>query len=341
MARKPKDESQKCKNRNASTALRKNTEPIADALDRVWVWWLNEEVLDDLAVEELHDHRNAITDACRSLAVDTVGDLFGEAATIIATAARASSLVLNTGTEAAHRLHRTRNVLAALLWTLSWSAGHNPCSVIEDLPTLLRRPGGKNRRVHDDEILLLRLRAIYRLHRTRRFLAAGIMYAVTEGGAWPVETTRLVIGDFDNPARPRTVKIRDEAARADTVARQIAIPGWAQRALPHALARFTGPGRLSAQCVFAGDSANQKNSPSIVATQSLTRAMNDMGIDDNLVATEPVYWRAATIARTRGIPAAARQIGWVDENAVERLTPHVHRYNPPVTNRPTQSFEGF
>jgi hypothetical protein len=317
-ARKPTHDPRK--RRTPVDILTTDTTPIAQAFDHAWASWAATHILDDLDTTPFEDRRDAVLHASSNLSVHDVGALMRNSTRVIAAAAEVNSLQKFARPQQRHLAHRTRNIISALLWTTAQKRGLNPCTIIEEMPKMpVRIAGTGPRPAQDDEILLLRLRALNRLSRAPKFIGAGVMYALAESGAWPVETTRATLHDFDDPAAPTTFRVRADAARTDTRERLLALPRWAQDPLGPALARQKSNDPRQQRCVYLGDQSNKFNSASVTSTQTMIRAIEDVGIDAGLMPQEVVYWRAGQLARTAGRQEAVRIVGFTDENATTNL----------------------
>lgn len=107
------------------------------------------------------------------------------------------------GTEDMHRLHRQRNLLAALLATPELAAGGNLDAALATMPVLAtRRTMHTFRPFTADEMLLCRLVATAAARRPRS-LQGATTFALADGGATPGETTGVRVCDLDRWQAPR------------------------------------------------------------------------------------------------------------------------------------------
>lgn len=206
------------------------------------------------------------------------------------------------------RLHRARNVLAAMLATA--------CTAGKPVPAGLYAPpmraGAKGRPATDDEILLMRTMALAYSRTGGRTHNPAVSYVLAEAGARPAETTMVRPCDFDKPRTPASVHL--PGMKKGVYARDVIVPAWGRPVLALALEAHFGRGepRHMHRHPLAYDGKHEpgRAKASASVTGNLKRLMRNAGIPaDRLTATSITRWRIEKVATRDGLDAAHRLLG--------------------------------
>lgn len=279
----------------------------------------------NLTLEDIYDAASAIStaDLCEDLrlaktiervraAIDEVqpddaDHLFASSEQVIA---RASGVDLNgqfLKLPDADKVHRCRNVLAAIIALAADLADADPKPALGRVPSVVRpRPGGRRRALTDDEVLVLRVYATY-LMRTARRVEPAITYLITEAGANPSEVTAVTPKRLIPTMAPNEVRL--PGVQGLVPKRKVAIPAWGQVPLRTALTHHVAshPGANTTPIAYRGKKPAGGSVASACASGNLKRLFREVGIDHGSVtATSVVRWRVAATQRTHGVKAAAR-----------------------------------
>ncbi len=240
------------------------------------------------------------------------------------------------------RVNSARNLLAALVAQLTMSAGEDPTDVLQVLPKVMPENGEKGRAAHDDEILLLRLRALYRLTRTGTAKLPAIQYILVEAGAFPSETTVVTVNDVDfTNANGATVALPGVGTADIRAARRtVPLPPWAVDPLAaalHDLYAGSQRGAPEQPIAYRGNRAPGGHKASATASSNLARLIREAGLDGRgLTGLSPNRWRLLSEARARGLRAAQAVGG---KPKVDGLLTHLH--NPDLDfKRPQKRTRG-
>lgn len=266
--------------------------PLSEALDTARAWWPDHHLLDDLDTPQVERDLDDLLTASHDLDIRTIGEALPRAADLITRVADVKSITSFLKDPDSHRVYRLRNHLAAALSACVQAHEQDPTLVIKDLPLPQPRAGGIDRRLLDDEVLLMRLRAVHCIHKGGRHRRSGVQYALIEAGALPVESTTVFLKDFDNPRRPMRVRLPGARYHAS---RTIALPRWTQPLLAEAfdaLLATSVEATTTARVAYGGDAVNSKN-PSAAASIMLRRTMISAGLTEDCVKPIGVLkWRA-------------------------------------------------
>ncbi|WGL52148.1 hypothetical protein P5P86_19620 [Nocardioides sp. BP30] len=278
---------------------------LATAFSDTLGWWDQYDALVDLDLGAVLEDVRAVASGSA-----TVGDLHANATTIIQRVSGARSLNQFTSAEAANALHASRNVLAAFMLAshvLYGSDAHATYKLLQTLPTLAPRHGGKARPAHDDEILLTRTAAMHSLRRGGGYPRTAVQYAVAESGAHPVETTAVRPTDFDSLTVPTTVYL-DGPSRWYR-ARTVPLTAFARHVVREGINAHLAAdrhGHQSRMC-FTGTTAG---SASASSTNCLKHLAERVGITaPSLEGSYAMRWRAHKEMRDNGVGAALQLLG--------------------------------
>jgi hypothetical protein len=282
---------------------------VHQAINTAQRWWQDNHLLDDLDSIGLEYDLNRITRVCERLGLHTYRDVVDNAACVIATAAEVEvgRLTRFSSTEQSHRLFRIRNHVGALLAAIAQDFGDDPSIVTVRLPEPAPRAGGINRACFDDEILLLRHRALHALVHGGRALMAGCQYALTEAGALPSETTTVHADDLNHLRQPTAVKLA--GARYHTT-RTVELPRWTHRPLTLALDEHLAHDDRASTDKIAYGGQKSGGAASAAASLMLRRTMISAGLTEDCVQPMGVVkWRAKHTLHTHGFIAAMTLLG--------------------------------
>lgn len=252
-------------------------------------WWDSHHLLDDLNTTHLDHDIEIITEACHRLDLTTFEQMLSNLESLLSETTGVTRLTQFNNATDSHALYRVRNHLGALLSAAAQSNGDDPSLVIAALPIPAPRVGDTSRRCVDDEILLLRQRAVHSINTGGRLLMAGLQYALSEAGAMPVETAAVLAAHFDHPRRPTSVAL--EGARYHE-SRTVALPRWTLAPLAHGLDQHLAQDEraLSKNVAYGGKQSG--NVASAAASAMLRRTLILAGLTEDCVEPKGVVkWR--------------------------------------------------
>ncbi len=245
------------------------------------------------------------------------------------------------GTEDMHRLHRQRNLFAALLATPELAAGGNLDAALATMPVLaIRRTMHTFRPFTADEMLLCRLVATAAARRPRSLQGAAT-FALADGGATPGETTGVRVCDltrtpapsgFALPGSVRTIPLPYDPAYATEqlpqrqlrAARTGRLDNWGSRIVTRqltALARAAG-GELDPTTRISYGGGHQPGGKE--ATMSAQRVIDGVLVKAGLyhladITAKSVSIYAAFVAAARDDRQAALALTGETEHRTRRL----------------------
>ncbi|MGY1713087.1 hypothetical protein ACI78R_01380 [Geodermatophilus sp. SYSU D01106] len=245
------------------------------------------------------------------------------------------------GSEDMHRLHRQRNLLAALLASPELAAGGNLDALLATMPILAaRRTMHTFRPLTADEVLLCRLVATAAARRPRSLQGAAT-FALADGGATPGETTGVRVCDLDRRQAPsgfallgstRTIPLPyDPAHSTDELpqrqlraARTGRLDDWGSRIVTRqlaVLARAAG-GELDPAARVSYGGGHQPGGQQ--ATMSAQRVIDGILVKGGLyhladITAKSVSLYAAQVAADRGDRQAALALTGETEHRTRRL----------------------
>ncbi|MFC5175645.1 hypothetical protein [Nocardioides taihuensis] len=280
-------------------------------------WWRANHVLDDLDSDRIHDDLARVADACGHLGVTTYRELHRHAADVIKEVTSLASPTAYALREDADALNRTRNSIGAALSAVAQHHGADAAIAIAAMPDVAPRAGGSHRLPADDEILLLRQRALHTIVQGGQRLIEGCQYSLVETGMTPVETTEIRGTDFDHLRAPTTVHSKGGPYNGE---RTLALPPWA---CPVVAAR------LDEQCAGSDRAVHDRlcftGKPGAIASASaatnLRRYMYESGftLHDRPVPQAIVGWRVARVMTAQGWDDAQILLGKKQVAQVERF----------------------
>jgi len=237
------------------------------------------------------------------------------------------SLTKFTNHRTSREANALRNTLAALLVQIAIHRGQSPVSVTGQLPTMMPENGESGRAAHDDEILLLRIVALYRLTKSGQAKIPGISYVLVESGAFPSETTVVTLDDIQQQATTALSVDLPGVGTADIRAksRTVMIPGWAAKPLGQALRDLTTGKRQklpTEPIAYGGNHEPGGHDASATASGNAARLIKQAGLAGRgLTGLSPNRWRAHHVLKTEGLARAQKFAG---KPTVDGLLTHLH-----------------
>lgn len=287
--------------------------PLDQASNDALAWWDDYQMLNDL---DLGNDLDAVLSAAHDHGLTTVADLRRDAKRVIARVTGVDHINNFTTGPTANDLHRTRNIIASLIFAAQVRHGSNPKSpydLIARLPSIAPRHGSKRRPLYDDEVLLTRSAAVHTLHVGGRSLPVASQYALAESGAYPMETTSVTPTHFDDVTSPTTVLLPGVSSWSSE--RRVRLTPFAARLLADALDRHLAAGANAQtwRLCFRGGSC--KASASASAGQNLKNLSKKVGITQPaLEGSASTRWRVRKELQDKGEVAALRLMGKVKQD---------------------------
>lgn len=312
--------------------------PLDRAANEAVCWWDEYSMLDDL---DLGNDLDAVLQVAQSLGLDTLAGLHHGAAKVIAGVVGIADITKFTTATAANSLHRTRNSVSALLFAAEVRYGANrrgPYEVIETLPAIAPRHGGKRRPLHDDEVLLTRSAAVYTLRCGGRSVPVASQYALAESGAYPMETTSVEPIDFDSVTTPTTVSLPGVHTWSNE--RQVRLTPFAARLITESLDRHLAAGGSAVTWRLCYRGEGTKGSASASSSNNLKNLTKKVGITHPVLeGSATTRWRIHKELEDKGGIAALGLMGKVQmtENGPNYRVSKVYEF----LNLPTQSSPSF
>lgn len=333
--------------------LRKNREADSNALDQMpdrvldvsitaivntaADWWRVNNLLDDLDEDAIHGDLALIADACGRLDVTTYLALHQRAAEVVREVTSITNLTAYASAEDADALNRTRNSIGAALSAVALHHGAPATIAVAAMPDVAPRAGGTRRLHADDEVLLMRQRALHTITEGGQHLIEGCQYALVETGMAPVETTEIRGTDFDHLRSPTTVHSRGGSYNGE---RTLTLPRWAR---PVVAARLDELCAGSDRAVYDRLCFTGKGGAvaSASAGTNLRRYMYESGLTlhDRPVPHALLGWRVARTA-TRDWEEARVLLARKGVGQVERFLSQFITVAPEIPE-PISTFDGF
>jgi hypothetical protein len=276
---------------------------------------------------------NEIMDASSRLALSTASDLVTNQTDVIRHLTGVHFLSEYQPTIMADRLHRYRNVIAAIAATTALSFGGKADAVYTLMPNLKRRTTHLGRPLTDDEILLARvdaLRASLKSASSQRAVA----YALTDAGMAPVETTQVgpvhLGPDLDRP------ELVEAPGNQHLSSRLLSLDGYSSRILARRLEHVADPSSEIPIDYKATKVHDDAYAAGASVSAMLSRLLKDIKVaNDDVIPSSITLWRVTTVLKSDGDEAAARvsgrsskeqmlaSLGITPEQRARQLTPKV------------------
>ena len=269
--------------------------------------WQGLHLLDDLDTHALRRDLTMFLTACQDLDLTTYAAVLDNLSPVIAEASGIKTSQFLSAKDS-HEQFRVRNHLAAVLAATAMEFGNNPVLVLEHLPTPHPRAGGVHRPCADDEILLLRHRALAAVAQRGRSLLAGFQYMLVESGAMPIEAASVHPRSLDDLRQPTQFSLPGATFHS---ARDITLPRWARSPFAAAVDAHLANGTEAVRrplCYVGQSGASATVSAS--ASAMLRRTMIGAGLtEDCVVPKSVVKWRVQTTEKAAGSAAAMALLG--------------------------------
>lgn len=283
---------------------------LAEAHDAAQETWHNTSVLEDLDAPRIRQQATELMGIAAERDCETVEDLMSRAAEVLRAATGVVYLTRYLPIDQAETLQQYRSALGAILAAAAIATDADPMPLLAALPDASARHGGPTRALHDDEVLLLRLRALHLPHRGPRLVPALLHTIMGDAGARPSETTVITSRHFDSLALPIRVDLPGVSQMA--AARTVALPTWSRPLVAEVLAQHQAVYQTDANMplAFRGQKPGGA-AASASASRILANAFAEVGIAEPPQPSALARWRVAKTADQRGLDAAADVSGHV------------------------------
>lgn len=304
--------------------------------------WEAQGLLCNLDTRTMLETADRLATSSERRGIANLGDLGQHAEALVRDTSGVEHLTRFTNAQESRKTNSSRNLLVALIVHMAMAAGKDPKKALQGLPKVMAENGESGRAAHDDEILLLRLRALHRLTRTGTAKLPAIQYILVEAGAFPSETTVVTMSDFDLTSPDEATVTLPGVGTADIRAarRTVALPRWAVDPLTaalHDLDTRSHGGTPEQPVAYRGTRAPGGHKASATASGNLARLIREAGLDGRgLTGLSPNRWRLMLEARSNGLRAAQAVGG---KHKVDGLLTHLH--NPDLDlERPKERVRG-
>jgi hypothetical protein len=305
--------------------------------------WKASQLLDDLDRDRIESHARQLIEAASDLGISHPQEMPEHSTEVLRHVTGLKSLTKFTDQRISREANAVRNTLAALLAQIAIHRGESPLSVTGKLPTMMPENGEPGRAAHDDEILLLRLTALYRLTKSGQAKIPGIAYVLVEAGAFPSETT---VVSLDHIEQQDGVVLSVDVPGVGTAdirakSRTLIIPDWAAKPLGQALKELSSGKRLilpTEPIAYRGKHEPGGHDASATASSNAARLIKEAGLAGRgLTGLSPNRWRALHVLKTEGLTRAQKFAG---KPTMDGLLIHLH--NPAILNetKPTERVRG-
>ena len=283
---------------------------LIEAYDAAQQAWHVHSVFEDLDAARVRSQADGLVDIALRRDCTTGGDLVTRGAELLRTATGITHLTRYLSHDDAESVQQHRSALGAILAGAAIATETDPLPLLADLPEASARHGGAERALHDDEILLLRLRALHLPNRGPRLVPALLHTIMGEAGARPSETTVITLQDFDSPIMPTEVDLPGVHQMA--AGRTVPVPKWARPLVADVLAQHTAlyGSATPAPLAFRGKQPGG-HAASASASRILAHAFAEVGIVEPPQPMALARWRIAKTADNQGLDAAADLSGHV------------------------------
>jgi hypothetical protein len=305
--------------------------------------WKASQLLDDLDRDGIESQARRLIESAADLGISHPQEMAERSTEVLRHVTSLKSLTKFTDHRTSREVNAIRNTLAALLAQIAIHRGQSPLSITGQLPTMMPESGEPGRAAHDDEILLLRIMALYRLSKSGQAKIPGIAYVLTEAGAFPSETTVVTLDDLNLKGNVVLAVDVPGVGTADirAKARTLTIPAWAAKPLRQALSELqSGKRQLlpTEPIAYGGRHQPGGHDASASASSNATRLIRQAGLAGRgLTGLSPNRWRALHVLKTEGLTRAQKFAG---KPTVDGLLIHLH--NPAILNetKPTERVRG-
>jgi len=281
---------------------------LVEVYDAAQETWHNTSVLEDLDSPRIRQQASELIERAAERGCETVEDLLPRAAEVLRVVTGITHLTRYLPIEQAETLQQYRAALGAVLAGAAIATDADPMPLLASLPDASARHGGPTRGLHDDEILLLRLRALHLLQRGPRLVPALLHTIMGDAGARPSETTVIAARHFDNVILPSRVDLPGVSQMA--AARTVPLPTWSRPLVAEVLARHVAVYQTDMPVAFRGKKPGGA-AASASASRILANAFAEVGIAEPPQPSALARWRVAKTADQGGLEAAADISGHV------------------------------
>lgn len=271
-------------------------------------YWQEADLLADIDVREITSTVRTLLAEAKERRVMTLGTLAANSGAVIAAAAGCSSIHQYHPVGVYRNVHQLRNVLAAMTLSVATLDETDASALLAQVPSPPKPKTVVRRCLRDDEILLLRVTALYRADRDGAQVAC--QYALTEAGAYPSETTAVRPDDFDDERNPAAVRVIGVGKRAN--GRTLVLPGWCREMIAAELDRHlaTHLGAAHSPLLYRGRGRAGGYAASASASGNLTNMLSRVGFNTKINHPFGItLWRVQKTLAATGDDAAAEVAG--------------------------------
>lgn len=262
------------------------------------------------------DHTWAqLTAAAHAHGWHTAADLLRNHPQLLREIAGVKNLTGRHPREVRDRIHRLRNVLLMVLLGAAHIARIDTADIPEQVTTLTRRTQETKRPLCDDEIALLRTRAVTIISTCPRSARAGHVYVLCDAGQEIREATHVTTDDLDDPDIPAFVRA---PGRRGLAPRKLPLEKFHTIALRIGLATL---GATHAGSTIAYDARTREpgsDQAMMSAYGVVERHLGAVGLRHPDVSPSSIRaWRLNHIYRTHGLEVAVDHSGLGADQAMK------------------------